>query len=720
MNGENLVGRTLLNRYEILELIGSGGMATVYKAHCHMLNRDVAIKVLRSSLRSDEAFVKNFYKESQAAASLSHNNIVSVYDVGEEDGISFIVMEYVDGITLKEYIKRNTRLPWQQACDFAIQICQALEQAHAKNIIHRDIKPQNILLTHDKVCKVTDFGIAKAVAAETIVVGGDTLGSVHYISPEQARGGFTDARSDLYSLGVVLYEMLTGELPFNGETAVAVALQHLEKDPPVIKCVSLNIPTELSYVVSKAMAKEQRNRYQTAEEFASDLRAVLAEEVLPSREEENAISDESTKKIDVDKVKQLRSETKQNADKTAQEESIKPEEEKHDDDYDDEFYEDVDEVNSKAKKKKRSEEKKKPKKTKKTKQQKKEDKLATILAFVTIIVFAAAIFGGYTLFQRSKTAAVPDIVNKTLEEAQTALNGTGFTISDKIEYAISDTIEDGRIISQDPEAKERVSGSKEIRVTVSIGATGGDTETPDVTDMTAEKAIEIIVERGLTYELIEEFNDDVKEGIVIRQSPEKGTMVNKNENIKLYVSKGVRTATEPPVVKKNVPNLVGGSIDKAKELLQSAGLSLGSVKQQPSERTKGTVISQTPESGKQISEGGTVSVVISAGSEEKPTDKPETSEATKKPSSEDDSNSGSNNSDNSDNSEKTTKTFTAYIPQDGEDSVSVKITVDGSTVYNKVHPREDKSVNIDITESGTKTVEVFIDGKLTSSKDITF
>lgn len=285
MNSDNLVGITLGNRYDMLEKIGTGGMATVYKAKDTLLNRYVAIKILRDSLEGEEQVVSNFIKEAQSSASLVHNNIVSVYDVGEENGLNYMVMEYVDGITLKEYIKQKGALPWQEACDFAIQIGQGISEAHSINIIHRDIKPQNILMTKDKTLKVTDFGIARAVAGETTVVGGSALGSVHYISPEQARGGFTDARSDIYSLGIVLYEMLTGKVPFDGDTPVSVALMHLEKEPVNVKCVNLDIPTDLAYVTMKAISKEQSNRYQNVQEFVDDLHAVLADEPLPSRDD---------------------------------------------------------------------------------------------------------------------------------------------------------------------------------------------------------------------------------------------------------------------------------------------------------------------------------------------------------------------------------------------------------------------------------------------------
>ena len=227
MNTENLIGTTLGGRYDILEKIGTGGMASVFKAKDTLLNRFVAIKVLRDTLEGEEQVVSNFIKEAQSSASLSHNNVVSVFDVGEDQGINYMVMELVEGITLKEYIKENGALPWQEACDYAIQICQGMGEAHARNIIHRDIKPQNIIMTGNKTLKVTDFGIARAMAADTTIVGGTALGSVHYISPEQARGGFTDARSDIYSLGIVFYEMLTGKVPFDGDTSVSVALMHL-------------------------------------------------------------------------------------------------------------------------------------------------------------------------------------------------------------------------------------------------------------------------------------------------------------------------------------------------------------------------------------------------------------------------------------------------------------------------------------------------------------
>lgn len=276
----NLVGKILGDRYEILEVVGNGGMATVYKAKCRLLNRYVAVKVLKETLKSDEEVVKRFITESRAAASMSHHNIVSVFDVGEtEDGLNYIVMEFVDGMTLKEYIKSRGKLDWREACEFAYQISRALECAHAHGIIHRDIKPHNIILTSDHTLKVTDFGIARTTTSNTIKMSGstDVFGSVQYISPEQARGGYVDARSDIYSLGVVLYEMLSGRLPFDGDNAVSIALKKLETEAENISEVADGIPESAAEIVMKAVSKEQYKRYQNAADMALDLREVLDE-----------------------------------------------------------------------------------------------------------------------------------------------------------------------------------------------------------------------------------------------------------------------------------------------------------------------------------------------------------------------------------------------------------------------------------------------------------
>lgn len=274
----NSVGKILGGRYEILEVVGNGGMATVYKARCRLLNRYVAVKVLKETLKSDEEVVKRFITESRAAASMSHHNIVSVYDVGEtEEGLNYIVMEFVDGMTLKEYIKSKGRLNGREAFEFAYQIARALECAHAHGIIHRDIKPHNIILTSDGTLKVTDFGIARTTTSNTVKMpgNGDIFGSVQYISPEQARGGYVDARSDIYSLGVVLYEMLTGRLPFDGDNAVSVAIQKLENEPEDIRNLTDDITDGEAEIVMKAISREQYKRYQTATEAADALKAVL-------------------------------------------------------------------------------------------------------------------------------------------------------------------------------------------------------------------------------------------------------------------------------------------------------------------------------------------------------------------------------------------------------------------------------------------------------------
>lgn len=281
-----MIGKVIHERYELIDVIGSGGMAVVYKALDRLMNRNVAFKILKNSLKYDNEIVEKFAAEAKASASLSHQNIVTIYDVGQYEGLDFIVMEYIDGITLKEYINENKPIKWQTACKIAIQIAEALAVAHEHGIIHRDIKPHNILINKENVAKVADFGIARAVSSDTVVAGGSALGSVYYISPEQARGGYVDQTSDIYSLGVVLYEMLTGALPIDGDNAVSIALKKLEEEPVNPKVINLDIPQELDAVVMKAISKEQHIRYKTANELIDDLKSLLNEDsmhIIPAR-----------------------------------------------------------------------------------------------------------------------------------------------------------------------------------------------------------------------------------------------------------------------------------------------------------------------------------------------------------------------------------------------------------------------------------------------------
>ena len=480
MNSDYLVGTVLENRYEILEMIGSGGMATVYKAKCRVLNRFVAIKVLKDSLKYDMDVVKRFNAESRAAAGLSHPNIVQVYDVSEAGGLDYIVMEYVDGITLKDYIKRRGALPWKEACDFAVQIGKALDCAHKNHIIHRDIKPHNVLLKRDGMIKVADFGIAQAATSETRVANNSNLGSVHYISPEQGRGGYTDERSDIYSLGVVLYEMLTGRLPFDGENAVAIALMKLEKEPVDCRIVNPAIPDSVGKIVMKAISKEQFARYQTASEMVADLQALTKSNIKPM-----------VVKSDDTKFETRRLSVKRMEDR--------------------------------KRKKKRGDIAK---------------RIALIVAALVLSVVAiialAKLFE--TIYSSSDTLyKVPNVVGMTLEEAQEKLAEAKMNVT--VEKEKSTVVEINHVIRQNIEEGREV---KENRGDGKEDVVKKEVSVPKVTKMSRAKAEEKLEEANLQYEITYEYSSTVDDGDVISQSPSADEVITENSIVKLVVSKGPR------------------------------------------------------------------------------------------------------------------------------------------------------------------------------------
>ncbi len=474
-----LVGRVIDNRYEILEQVGTGGMATVYKAKCKVLDRFVAIKILKDSLKNDIDVVKKFNTESRAAARLSHPNIVQVYDVSETGEFDYIVMEYVDGITLKEYILEKGHLDAKEACDFAAQIGRALACAHANGIVHRDIKPHNVLMAADGTVKVADFGIAQATTSETMVAGGGAMGSVHYLSPEQARGGFTNERSDIYSLGVVLYEMLTGKVPFDGANPVAVALAKLEKDPEDIrlKCTH-HIPDSVCNIAMKAISKEQHSRYQSASEMVSDLEKVLGMAQIKNSDDGKF----ETKRLN-----------------DAREEYIM---------------------------------------RKKTKRRKKNNPAVLVGTIVGVLVLLAGLYLlGMGACSPQKEIEVPDILNMNIDEAEAVLKQHNLKINwENIIYEESDEIEKDRIISQKPKAGEMVKSGRAITVTVSSGPDGEVIEVPDVVDLSVEDAEKRLRNAGFNCVIEEESSNTVDKGKVIRQEPKAEEKLKKGEDVKIYVS----------------------------------------------------------------------------------------------------------------------------------------------------------------------------------------
>ncbi len=537
-------------------------MATVYKSKDLILNRYVAVKILRDEFTTDEEFVKRFNIEAQAAASITHPNIVSVYDVGKEENLYYIVMELVKGKTLKEIIVEDGVLGWKWSVKIAMQIASALETAHKNNIIHRDIKPHNIIITEDGIAKVTDFGIAKAVSNSTITAFGTTIGSVHYFSPEHARGGYTDAKSDLYSLGVVMYEMVTGRVPFDSDTPVSVALKHMQEEPiePII--LKPDLPKSVNDIILKAMQKDTEKRYGTATEMLKDLELALKNPNGNFVYNENNAKEFATQRIDLNYNKRTENIDNEKEEKKGKFAKMQDFFEKH-----------------------------------------KALKVISII-LVCILVFALAMGGTYLALSlgRAKEVQIPDLSNLTLEQAKE--KGTELKIKIEVEeekYHLE--IPEGQIIDQDPKYQDnyKIKEGSTIKVIVSKGQE--IVSMPKVVGQTKDEAMKLLKETGLEVEVKEEYNDDIEIGYITKQEIEEGEEIPAGTKVVIYASMGIEQV--------QVPDLSGKTESEAKTAITNAKLKWKSTeKTSDSSKPNGVVVNQSISSGSMVDKNTEITITV--------------------------------------------------------------------------------------------------------------
>ena len=647
---DQYIGKMLDNRYEILERIGTGGMAIVYKAKCHRLNRLVAIKILKSDLAQNEEFRRRFNAESQAVAQLSHPNIVSVYDVSRGGDMEYIVMELIDGITLKQYMEKRGQLNWRESLHFITQIMRGLSHAHSRGIIHRDIKPQNIMVLRDGSVKVADFGIAcLADSAQTLTQ--EALGSVHYISPEQARGDRPDARRDIYSSGVVLYEMLTGRLPFEGESAVSVAIQHLSSIPLAPREINPDIPEQLELICMKAMAPDLEHRYQSADAMIADLEAFrknpeveMKFDLSDLRPEEN---DEPTRTI-----RTMPSHTVTIP--VHQPERNYPRRER-----------DEDEEPRRAGSGKRGV----------------LVGAVTVAAVAVVIVLFKTILGSFAPAVVDQYQ-VPDLYNMTIEEAENDPRIEGVFEIQKAGSEFSADVPEGHILRQDPKKEETRKGSQlVIQVWVSAGEETG--EVPDLENKSEQDARILLEKLNKEYNLeltvetpeeLKQFSEEITEGYVIKTEPAQGEILKKGDTVKLILSKG------PDIKPVTVLPFVGMSIDSVLSQLESYKLTCDAadVEVVDSDKPGGTIVWQSPASGETVPEWTTIKFRVSAGLA------------------------------------SSALPITVDIPQNGKDIVKVEIYVgdEPNPQYSETVYEADGAVSTTLYGTGRKMVKVYFDGVL--------
>lgn len=566
-----MIQRILARRYELQELIGGGGMADVYKAQDKLLDRAVAVKILHQQYANDAEFVEKFRREATAAAKLAHPNIVNIYDVGEDGGSQYIVMEYVSGPTLKEVIQQKGCLEPIEAVRIAKEIASALESAHRNNLVHCDIKPHNILVMPDGHIKVTDFGIARAVSASTMTYSGSVMGSVHYFSPEQAKGTVITTKSDVYSLGVVLYEMLTGQLPFNGETSVSIALKHLQEEPVPIRQLNPSIPPVLEAIVQKAMSKDPADRPSSTELYAdlNQAKAMLADRGTSQEAVSNdPFATRMIPRITPEMMAEQRSERPAKNPTGSREDyqpQYQPQEEKS-------IF--------------------------------KSKSFIAVLVGILLMGFFVGSFLSFGKFWSSAEINVPDVVGKSSVVAQQILEDKNLRV--KIVEANDDSVPAGQVVSQYPEAGAKVKEQRLVTITVSKG--GQELTMPDLKSMSRSNAEEKLKKMGLKLGAVFEENAKEPAGTVINQDPRSGSKITKGQTVDITVSLGEKKK------EITVQNYTGLSVDSAKSNLEANGLSLGGISEEASTRPKGTVIGQSPSAGSTTTEGGSVSLIISSGS----------------------------------------------------------------------------------------------------------
>lgn len=724
-------GSYLINRYEIIMKIGSGGMADVYKAKDHVLNRLVAIKVLKQEYSTDATFVKKFRVEAQSAAGLSHPNIVNVYDVGEDDGVYFIVMELVQGITLKNYIDMKGKLDIREALNISVQIASGLSAAHENRIIHRDIKPQNIIMSRDGKVKVTDFGIAKVADSTTVTT--TAAGTVHYISPEQARGGYSDERSDIYSLGITMYEMVTGRVPFEGETNVAVALMHIQSEITPPRQLEPSIPVSFEKIILKCTQKKPERRYASARELIADLRKVLTHPdgeyvVIPGAIPQGRTIVMNDNDIDSLKAASLRKNFGTKPEETYVEEPEEEEEEKpmqkpvqkkrpvkkkdleedDDDEFDkDEEDDDDEEVNPALSKVMMA------------------LGIGGFIILAVIIFFiighAAGFFGGSgSLFGHknkdtstesistesvsdtssdTSTAGervrVPDLSKKTEDEAKAALKELRLGVN--VQTGTSDDVPEGQVYDQSPAAGTKVDVHTQVTINISSGKEKFSLD--DVTGMQYQQAQAQLENDGLVVSLEFDYSDSVGSDKVISTSPKAGSQVAKGDTITITASKGKETKTT------TVPNLLGQNIDDAIQMIKDAGLTYNGKSSDYSDSySENQVMNQSISAGKTVDEGTTISLTVSLGSRVTsysasiPIESPFGRDIT----------DGDGNTDVYDSGQVT---VVVYKPDGSSETVYDQNTSEGSLPG---------SVSTTSTASGSGTVYVYLNGVQVSSYSVDF